>query len=207
MTSHLCPLTSDFNMGDRWRVQGDIIKTTLHLQGTIAGAIVHLPLLAVLSCSPPPEARLWLKGHKSDADTDVTGGVGWAAFNAGTSRAVRVGATVAEWAQQQPEVEYHACPTRRHFHPERGPAAVGERGLQHRWLIAGGGGRKGGRGILISTAMEVQWHNIAAVYNQVTNEVSQQESYPQLREQKCVFFTLYCGTCFCGKLSLHDAIR
>lgn len=56
------------------------------------------------------------------------------------TRAARSGfrLTAAQRTQQQPEVEDHTGPTGGHLHPEGRPAAVGEGGLQHCRLVAGG---------------------------------------------------------------------
>lgn len=70
-------------------------------------------------------------------DTDAVWGTspphdaqGWAVLP------VLWGATEAERAQQQPQVEQDAGPARGHLHPERRPAAMCEGGLQHCALVA-----------------------------------------------------------------------
>lgn len=78
----------------------------------------------------------------SHADGDVAAG-GRAALDARAARP-GLGLAAAQWAKQQPQVEDDAGPTRRHLHPEGGPAAVGEGRLQHGRLVAawGGGARR-----------------------------------------------------------------
>lgn len=50
-----------------------------------------------------------------------------------------LGVAAAEGPQQQPQVEEDTSPAGGHLHPEGGPAAVGEGGLQHGRLVAAGG--------------------------------------------------------------------
>lgn len=78
-------------------------------------------------------------GRASDADGDVAAGR-WTPFNARASRS-GLGVAAAEGTQQQPQVEEDTRPARGHLHPEGGPAAVGEGGLQHGRLVAAEDGR------------------------------------------------------------------
>lgn len=87
--------------------------------------------------APPLYGRVGASLTVSHADADVAAGCG-AAFDAGAARPGLVLAA-AQRAQQQPQVEDDARPTGRHLHPEGGPAAVGEGGLQHRRLVAARG--------------------------------------------------------------------
>lgn len=75
------------------------------------------------------------------------------------ARAARpgLGVAAAERTQQQPQVEDDAGPAGRHLHPEGGPAAVGEGGLQHRRLVAAGG-QAGERGLARSEANQAVFH-------------------------------------------------
>lgn len=85
----------------------------------------------------PHRALSYPSQSVSDDDRNVTWG-SWAPFDAWAARSgFRL--TAAQRAQQQPEVEDHTGPARRHLHPESRPTAVGEGSLQHCWLVAGGG--------------------------------------------------------------------
>lgn len=89
----------------------------------------------------------------SHADGDVAAGAR-AAFDARAARP-GLGLTAAQRAQQQPQVEDDAGPARRHLHPEGGPAAVGEGGLQHRRFVAAGGQQEVGSGqVLLNTSVK-----------------------------------------------------
>lgn len=90
-------------------------------------ALRHLTSCPLFSC----QATSWV----SDTDSDMAGRC-WAAFDAWSARSGFV-LTAAQRAQQEPEVEDHTGPAGRHLHPEGRPAAVGESGLQHCWLVTG----------------------------------------------------------------------
>lgn len=82
---------------------------------------------------PPTSPLPPLQQGASHADGDVTAG-GGAALDARAARP-GLGLAAAQRAEQQPQVEDDAGPAGRHLHPEGGPAAVGEGGLQHSRLV------------------------------------------------------------------------